>query len=127
VNVSTPPSMRLRGELQEQASRDCATVAKARRRFRRISADGIMLACRGAPYQEIIAEQVDRAMEFLATLAPTKSARACSYGLKHRAEKWAGAYISNGAMIVAAIALDLTVRSAGGDFEANPNCMIGVK
>ncbi|KJC44812.1 hypothetical protein UP09_14265 [Bradyrhizobium sp. LTSP885] len=99
----------------------------ARRRFCRISADGILLARRGAPYQEIIVEQVNRAMEFLATLTPTKSARACSYQLKHAAESWAGAYISNGALIVAAIALGLKVRSAGRDFESNPNALIGVR
>jgi hypothetical protein len=127
VIVSTPPFMLLLAQLQDQAERDCAPVAKARRRFRKISADGIMLARRGAPYQEIISEQVARAMEFLTTLAPTKSARMCSYGLKHRAESWAGTYISNGALIVAAIALDLAVRSAGDDFEANPNCFVGVK
>jgi hypothetical protein len=73
----------------------------------------------------IVQEQVERAKSFLSKLTVTKRATVNSYELKHMAERGAR-YISNGAMIVAAIALGIPVRSAGGDFDRNPNALIYV-
>lgn len=71
------------------------------------------------------ADEFARALEFLR--AADRIPSACSYSLKHRAEQWLreqspdrDAYISNGAMIAAALALGLRcVRLAG-----TPNSMI---
>lgn len=45
--------------------------------------------------------EIDDAMRWLATMTPAKSCTIGSYGAKHAAERWAGRYVSNGAMIVA--------------------------
>ena len=68
-------------------------------------------------------EQVQHAVRFLLErAAPRESGdfnrRQGSYGLKHTAEKWAGAYISNGALIAAALALGYEARR----FPGSPNC-----
>jgi hypothetical protein len=116
----------LRAALQEQAGNDSPDIALARKQFRRISADGILLAYPHAQYQPIHQDQVERAKVFLATLTVTKRPRVSSYELKHLAEYRRG-YISNGAMICAAISLGIPVRSAGGDFDWNPNCLFAVR
>jgi hypothetical protein len=125
VSISIPTATLRRAVLQEQAANDSPDIAAARKRFRRISSDGIMLAYSSATYQPIIQDQVDRAKLFLGQLTPTKRALASSYGLKHAAER-GGRYVSNGAMICAAIVLGLKVKSSGGDFDLDPNCEIGV-
>ncbi|MGC2836156.1 MAG: hypothetical protein WA238_18915 [Methylocella sp.] len=59
------------------------------------------------------ADQIDAALAYLRAGAPldrAPSAGMYSYGLKHRAEEWAGRYISNGAMIAAAIMLGWKVK-----------------
>jgi hypothetical protein len=48
--------------------------------------------------------------------------RRSSYYLKHAAEKWAGAYISNGALIAAAVHLGFAIERA----PSNINAQIGV-
>lgn len=70
-------------------------------------------------------------MEFLSQLISTKTPRTSSYQLKHVGEDWGKRYglcryISNGAMIVAALALELPVEEAGPWELFNPNCLIGV-
>lgn len=75
--------------------------------------------------------QVKTAKAFLMTLTRTKDVSprsAYSYGLKHTAENWGRAngmeaYVSNDALIAAAIELDLPVLWEGGK---SPNAFIGV-
>jgi hypothetical protein len=106
-------------------------IQNARRRFPSVSADGICMAVRGTAFQEIVPDQVMTAIEFLLMLAPTKTGRVDSYRLKHIAEAWGlhhemSKYVSNGALIVAALALDLFVEPCGPPWAASPNCMVGV-
>ena len=117
------------------ATSDRATaqaIPDAQFRFPKISADGICIAVRGAPFQEIVPDQVGTGIEFLSMLAPTKTGHVDSYRLKHVAEAWGrrhdmSGYVSNGALIVAALALGLVVEAAGKSWAPmNPNCMIGV-
>ncbi len=59
------------------------------------------------------ADQIDAALAYLKAGAPDDHAPSSgmySYGLKHRAERWAGRYISNGAMIAAAFMLGWKVK-----------------
>lgn len=46
-----------------------------------------------------------------------------SYGLKHRVEKWAGGYVSNGAFIQAALNLGYSIKR----LDRGPNCFIKFK
>ena len=68
--------------------------------------------------------QINAARVFLSALKRTKSFNQHSYGLKHRAERAAGTYISNGALIEAA-------RREGIAFAIpldrhNPNVILGL-
>jgi hypothetical protein len=106
-------------------------IRNARHWFPELSADGTRIAIRGAPLQEIQPDQVATAIEFLSMLAPTKTGRVDSYRLKHVAEDWGrhhelSRYVSNGALIVAALALDLVVEPCGPLWRASPNVMVGV-
>ena len=106
-------------------------IRDARRKFPHLSADGICIAVRGALFQEIMPDQVATAIEALSMLEPTKTGRVDSYRLKHCAEDWGkhhemSGYVSNGALIVAALALDLAVEPCGPPWAGSPNCMIGV-
>jgi hypothetical protein len=59
------------------------------------------------------ADQIDAALAYLRAGAPLDSAPSAgmySHGMKHRAEEWAGLYISNGAMIAAALMLGWKVK-----------------
>jgi hypothetical protein len=103
----------------------------AQDRFPAISADGICIALRGGPFQEIRPDQVATAIEFLSMLEPTKTGRVDSYRLKHAGENWGRhhvlcGYVSNGATIVAAVALDLAVEPCGPPWRGSPNVMVGV-
>jgi hypothetical protein len=100
-------------------------IALARRRFPRLSTNGVQPFPR-SQHQPIVASQVDAATVFLAQLVRTKTARVCSYALKHIAEHWHGSYISNGAMITAAIAGGLVVETYPPWWSPNPNVGIGV-
>jgi hypothetical protein len=106
-------------------------IQNAQYRFPTISADGTFIAIRGAPFQKIVREQVSTATEFLSMLAATETGRVDSYRLKHVAEDWGRhhemcEYVSNGALIVAALALELAVTPCGPSWSTSPNCMIGV-
>jgi hypothetical protein len=96
----------------------------ARRRFRRLSANGIYPGIQNLP-QSIVTAQVEAASAFLSLLTPTKTPRVCSYALKHVAERWAGHYVSNGSLIAAAIARGLVVESPPW-WSMNPNVAVGV-
>jgi hypothetical protein len=107
-------------------------ISDAKMRFPKISADGVCVGVRGARVQPIVPNQVGAAMEFLSQLTSTRTPRTSSYQLKHVGEDWGKCYglcryISNGAMIVSALALGLPVEAAGKPWELfNPNCLIGV-
>lgn len=57
-------------------------------------------------------KQVETARAFLSGCVPVKTRPAAShsYGLKHAAERWGKSYVSNGALIQAAIDLGLRVE-----------------
>jgi hypothetical protein len=63
-------------------------------------------------------DQVETALAYLSQLTPTKRPTYSSYYLKHRAESWGkchghSSYVSNGALIEAAIRLGLTIKPTG--------------
>jgi hypothetical protein len=60
-------------------------------------------------------KEVETAIAYLSRLTPTKKPTCSSYFLKHRAEKWGKQhsmqrYVSNGALIEAAIRLGLSIK-----------------
>jgi hypothetical protein len=62
--------------------------------------------------------QIEIALAYLSRLRPTKRATMSSYSLKHCAERWErhngrNVYVSNGALIAAAIRLELTIIPHG--------------
>jgi hypothetical protein len=70
-------------------------------------------------------KEVETAIAYLSRLTPTKRPTCSSYFLKHRAEKWGKyhgmqSYVSNGALIEAAIRLRLPIK------PININADIGV-
>ena len=69
-------------------------------------------------------EQFAAAVRWLQARRPRKTVnpKASSYGIKHIAENSEGRYISNGALIAAALAIGLTVAQIFG----TPNARIGV-
>src|SRR5207248_8631498 len=80
----------------------------------RFGANGLHPGRRSEP-SPIQPEEVATAMAFLQMLRPTKLAYVSSYSLKHAAENWGRevglrAYVSNGALILAALTLGLVVR-----------------
>jgi hypothetical protein len=107
-------------------------ISDAKIKFPKISADGVCIGIRGARFQAIVPTQVATAMEFLSQLTSTRTPRTSSYQLKHVGEDWGKRqglcrYLSNGSMIVAALALALPVEAAGKPWELfNPNALIGV-
>jgi hypothetical protein len=91
---------------------------KTFKRFPRLSGNGLNPG-NGKP-QPIVAEQVECAVEFLEMCRPTRTGRVNSYFLKHAAEAWGQRvgwchYVSNGALIAAALALDLVRGLCRGD------------
>jgi len=77
----------------------------------------------------IQADQVETALAFLEHCRKAPRARVSSYTLKHTVERWgssvgASAYVTNGAMVAAAIYAGFVVRPVGG--EGNPNARIGI-
>lgn len=84
----------------------------------RLDANGI---CHGEPRYPIDPHHVNICRDFLQCCDRTKIARLSSYWLKHRVERWARHYVSNGACIQAALDLGLTTEHFGG-----PNVDIGV-
>jgi hypothetical protein len=69
--------------------------------------------------------EIETAMAYLSLLKPASKPTLSSYGLKHSAECWGGlngrcGYVSNGALIAAAIRLNLAIKPDG------INAMVGV-
>lgn len=84
------------------------------------------------------AEEVATAIAFLRDACErTRTARRSSYSLKHDAERWGGergmaAYLSNGALITAALHLGLRVEPWGGERpellgHVSPNAGVGAR
>ena len=63
-----------------------------------------------------------RAVEWLRHIPKRKTVNFGSYWLKHQAERWSGDYVSNGALIAAAIHLGFKVEHIDG----TPNALINV-
>jgi hypothetical protein len=98
-------------------------------RFPRFGANGLYPGRRREP-SPIQPDQVLTAMAFLRMFTPTKRAYCSSYTLKHAAENWGGklglcSYVSNGALILAALMLGLVVRPYDC-WGVNPNAGIGI-
>lgn len=79
--------------------------------------------------------QIATALAFLRCCARTKRATTNSYWLKHTAERWGegcglSSYISNGALIAAAVYLDFTIQRCRSSFGRpvldSPNVFIGI-
>lgn len=76
--------------------------------------------------------QIETAIEFLRLCRKTKQATSVSsYWLKHVAERWGRRngfepYVTNGAAIVAALALGFVVKRISRIGSKNPNARIGV-
>ncbi|WP_152033411.1 hypothetical protein [Bradyrhizobium sp. DOA9] len=73
-------------------------------------------------------DEVATAMAFLRRFHPTKKGTASSYWLKHEAENWGrkngmSGYVSNGAMLIAALLLGFTVLPHR---SPSPNAQIGL-
>ena len=80
-------------------------------RYRSLSADGF--DAKDPVDLRSRTDQIDAALAYLKAGAPLDRAPSTgmySYGLKHRAEEWAGRYIANGAMIAAALMLGWKVK-----------------
>jgi hypothetical protein len=98
-------------------------------RFPRFGANGLYPGPRSAP-SPIQPDQVLTARMFLRRFTPTKLAYFSSYFLKHEAERWGAkvglcSYVSNGALILAAMELGLVVRPYDLGW-VNPNAGIGI-
>lgn len=77
------------------------------------------------------ADQVETAIEFLRMFRPIKKGSYCSYYLKHEAESWGHRngmcnYVSNGALLWAALHLGLTVDEYWDRYPTSPNAKIGI-
>jgi hypothetical protein len=69
--------------------------------------------------------EFERAVAWLSRVPKRKSPNrddGHSYGLKHAAEAWAGAYLPNGALIAAAVHLGFPIRQCPSAI----NCWVGV-
>lgn len=84
-----------------------------------ISACGLLPNCwelDGVAQHEPDPAQIEAAAKWIAakcTPRKTINKRFGSYGLKHRAEDWAGSYITNGAFIVAALQAGYVMQPHG--------------
>jgi len=70
-------------------------------------------------------DEFERAVAWLSVIPKRKSPNrddGHSYGLKHAAEEWAGAYITNGALIAAAVHLGFPIAPCPSAI----NCWIGI-
>ncbi|MET3993354.1 hypothetical protein ABID65_005006 [Bradyrhizobium sp. S3.9.2] len=79
----------------------------------------------------IRADQVQTAIAFLRLFRPTKRGTYSSYFLKHEAERWGQrkgfcCYVSNGALLCAALHLGLVIDEYRDRFPTSPNARIGI-
>ena len=66
-------------------------------------------------------EEIVAAVKYMALCQESKNGEAYSYGMKHRAENWAGRYIANGSMIAAALMVGANIRR---ESPRSPNAYI---
>ncbi|MCA1453980.1 hypothetical protein I6F35_12235 [Bradyrhizobium sp. BRP22] len=104
--------------------------AEPRYRFPHFGANGFYPG-RGRAPSPLQPEQIATAMAFLQMFRPTKHGTLSSYFLKHAAENWGGkiglcSYVSNGALILAALMLGLVVEPHRPDWLLSPNADIGI-
>ena len=66
-------------------------------------------------------EEVVAAVKYMVLCAESSNKEIGSYGMKHRAERWAGRYIANGSMIAAALMAGAEIRRQSPD---SPNAHI---
>lgn len=96
-----------------------ATLDQVLAEHRELSADGFPIA-RG-PKRRIAEEEFVRAQAWFLTFATPSTKlwdRYTSYFIKHRAERWAFAYVANGAAIAAARSLGINVEQ---EWPGSPN------
>jgi hypothetical protein len=67
-------------------------------------------------------DQFERAVSWLQLVPKVQEPRRSSYYLKHAAQRWAGDYVSNGALTAAAVHLGFPIKRAPSQI----NCAIGV-
>lgn len=77
------------------------------------------------------ADEIATAVAYLCRFRPTKRGTYNSYFLKHEAERWAlrngmSAYVSNGALIAAALTLGLVIDEYLNCWPTSPNAKIGI-
>jgi hypothetical protein len=98
--------------------------------FSQLCEYGLRLA-KGHRPTRVSEDQVFTAVMFLSQFRPTKRGTYDSYFLKHEAERWGGrngmcSYISNGALIAAALCLGLVIDEYLSCFPTSPNAKIGI-
>lgn len=101
------------------------------RRFPQLCAYGLRHPAKGKPPMPIRFDQVEAAIAFLGCFRPTKRGTISSYQLKHDAERWAHrvglcSYISNGALLCAALCRGLVVDEYLDCFPTSPNGKVGI-
>lgn len=101
----------------EQLAEAREAVAAATKRYPTLTANGVDgdTECVTPLISERGLEQVATAIAYLRLCTPTKQAKLKSYGLKHLAEAWGATqglspYVSNGALIAAAVYLGFPTR-----------------
>lgn len=77
------------------------------------------------------ADEIATAIAFLRRFKPTKRGTYNSYFLKHEAERWGRrngmvAYVSNGALIAAAMSLGFVIDEYKNCWPTSPNAKIGI-
>jgi hypothetical protein len=84
-------------------------IAVARTKWRKLTAWGVKFE--GDP---VVPTEVALCIAFLRQCRATTKPKVDSYRLKHVAERWAGRYVSNGALIAAATYLGLKMSRPYG-------------
>ena len=80
--------------------------------YRCVDAIGLVSIGRYWPLSHVPSDdEIDVAYRWLGRVARIYRPGTCSYRLKHFAERWSGAYVCNGAMIVAAYQCHFTIAA----------------
>jgi hypothetical protein len=107
----------------DQALIAAAATRLTRIRFPAINPTGLHQHHRVILPPIIPPHQIATAIEFLDQCRPVRRGTVTSYRLKHLIEAWAGFYISNGAALIAADALEFELTPLG---DHDPNALINV-
>jgi hypothetical protein len=92
---------------------------------------GLRRPPKGGLVSPVRADEIETAIAFLRRFKPTKRGTYNSYFLKHEAERWGrrngmSAYVSNGALIAAALSLGLAIDEYLNCWPTSPNAKIGI-